>query len=71
VAHKPWRALDAEQGLRGQSLDALGDDVLDKAGAAAVGGARPYAHNAFKVELAQRAVARALRIATSMEGEMA
>jgi xanthine dehydrogenase YagS FAD-binding subunit len=50
--------------LRGQSLGALTDDVLGKVGADAVAGAQPYAHNAFKVELAQRAVARALRIAT-------
>jgi xanthine dehydrogenase YagS FAD-binding subunit len=33
-------------------------------GADAVAGAQPHAHNAFKVELARRAVARALRIAT-------
>jgi xanthine dehydrogenase YagS FAD-binding subunit len=64
VAHKPWRAHGAEQRLRGHALDALTDDVLGKAGADAVAGAQPHAHNAFKVELAQRAVARALRIAT-------
>jgi xanthine dehydrogenase YagS FAD-binding subunit len=63
VAHKPWRALGAEQRLRGHALGALSDDVLGKAGADAVAGAQPYAHNAFKVELAQRAVARALRVA--------
>jgi xanthine dehydrogenase YagS FAD-binding subunit len=49
--------------LRGQSLGALTDDVLGKVGADAVAGAQPHAHNAFKVELAQRAVARALRVA--------
>jgi len=58
VAHKPWRALEAENALRGQALT---DEVLAKAGAAAVAGAQPYQHNAFKVELAQRAVARALQ----------
>lgn len=71
VAHKPWRALDAEQRLRGHALDALTDDVLGQAGADVVAGAQPYAHNAFKVELAQRAVARALRIATGVMGGMA
>jgi xanthine dehydrogenase YagS FAD-binding subunit len=71
VAHKPWRALAAEQRLRGQALGALTDDVLGKVGADAVAGAQPYAHNAFKVELAQRAVARALRIATGAMGGMA
>jgi xanthine dehydrogenase YagS FAD-binding subunit len=60
VAHKPWRALEAENALRGQVLS---DEVLAKVGAAAVAGARPYSHNAFKVALAQRAVVRALQIA--------
>jgi xanthine dehydrogenase YagS FAD-binding subunit len=63
VAHKPWRALEAEKLLRGQILS---DEVLAKAGAAAVTGAQPYPHNAFKVELARRAVARAIRIAGGM-----
>jgi len=60
VAHKPWRAVEAENALRGQALT---DAVLAKVGAAAVAGAHPYQHNAFKVELAQRAVARALQTA--------
>jgi xanthine dehydrogenase YagS FAD-binding subunit len=71
VAHKPWRALGAEHRLRGQALDALTDDVLGKAGADAVAGAQPHAHNGFKVQLAQRAIARALRIATGVMGGMA
>jgi xanthine dehydrogenase YagS FAD-binding subunit len=60
VAHKPWRALEAEKLLRGQALNA---ELLARAGAAAVAGAQPYPGNAFKVELAQRAVVRALQIA--------
>ena len=56
VAHKPWRAFDAEAVVRGKTLDA---EVLARAGAAAVAGAAPLADNAFKVELAQRV--RALR----------
>jgi xanthine dehydrogenase YagS FAD-binding subunit len=68
VAHKPWRALEAEKLLRGQMLS---DEVLAKAGAAAVAGAQPYPHNAFKVELAKRAVARAVRIAGNIGGEAA
>ena len=60
VAHKPWRALEAEDVLRGQ---ALGVDVIKRAAAAAVAGAQPRQHNAFKVELAQRAIVRALRTA--------
>jgi xanthine dehydrogenase YagS FAD-binding subunit len=54
--------------LRGHALGALSDDVLAKAGADAVAGAQPHAHNAFKVELAQRAVARALRVAVGAAG---
>ena len=34
-----------------------------KAAAAAVEGAKPYRYNAFKVELAQRAIVRALETA--------
>jgi xanthine dehydrogenase YagS FAD-binding subunit len=60
VAHKPWRAVEAENALRGKPLT---DEVLAKVGAAAVAGAHAYAHNAFKVELAQRAVVRALQTA--------
>jgi xanthine dehydrogenase YagS FAD-binding subunit len=60
VAHKPWRAHGAEDQLRGQPLSG---DALRRAGEAAVAGARPYQHNAFKVELARRAVQRALRVA--------
>jgi xanthine dehydrogenase YagS FAD-binding subunit len=60
VAHKPWRAHAAEEALRGQPLS---DDSLRRAGVAAVQGAVARQHNAFKIELAQRAVERALRIA--------
>jgi xanthine dehydrogenase YagS FAD-binding subunit len=60
VAHKPWRAVEAEAALRGRAFD---EDGLTRAAAAAVAGARPYRHNAFKIELAQRAVLRALRMA--------
>jgi xanthine dehydrogenase YagS FAD-binding subunit len=63
VAHKPWRAQDAESALRGQPLT---DEVFKRVGAAAVAGAKGYEHNAFKIELAQRAVARALKIAGGM-----
>jgi xanthine dehydrogenase YagS FAD-binding subunit len=60
VAHKPWRATEAENAVRGQTLS---EDVLARAGAAAVAGAQGYGHNGFKIELAQRAVVRALQTA--------
>ena len=60
VAHKPWRALEAEKLLVGGRLDS---QTLKRVGDACVEGARPLAKNAFKVELARRSVARALAVA--------
>ena len=57
VAHKPWRAMEAESALAGSRLDAAS---IERAANAADAGAKPLAHNAFKVELAKRSVARAL-----------
>jgi xanthine dehydrogenase YagS FAD-binding subunit len=58
VATVPWRARDAEAALAGA---APADDAFRRAAEAALAGARPSLHNAFKVELAKRAVVRALR----------
>jgi xanthine dehydrogenase YagS FAD-binding subunit len=58
VAHKPWRLAAAETSLRGLSLDY--SNGLRSAIAASFTDARPLAHNAFKVELAQRAALRAI-----------
>jgi xanthine dehydrogenase YagS FAD-binding subunit len=61
VAHKPWRLRAAEEALRGVRLA----DVASLRGAIAKSfvDARPLTHNAFKVELAQRCVLRALQTA--------
>ena len=61
VAHKPWRLTSAEAALRGASLEDT--DALKAAIATSFTDARPLAHNAFKVELAQRVALRALQIA--------
>jgi xanthine dehydrogenase YagS FAD-binding subunit len=61
VAHKPWRLTAAESALRGVSLDDTG--ALETAIAASFAEARPLAHNAFKIELAQRVALRALETA--------
>ncbi len=61
VAHKPWRLTAAESALRGVSLDDT--DALMTAIAASFTEARPLAHNAFKIELAQRVALRALETA--------
>jgi len=63
VAHKPWRAMQAEALLAGSALDT---GLLRKAAAAAVEGAKPYRDNAFKVELARRAIVRAVQTAGGM-----
>ncbi|HEX4332723.1 MAG TPA: xanthine dehydrogenase family protein subunit M [Usitatibacter sp.] len=63
VAHKPWRAQEAERALAGRRLDAA---AIDAAAAACVHGARAHKHNAFKVPLARRSVARALANAAQM-----
>ena len=57
VAHKPWRSAEAEAVLVGQRAD---EATFQSAAAAALQGARPLAHNAYKVELGQRSVVRAL-----------
>ena len=58
VAHKPWRALEAERSLVGQPATAAS---FGRAAALAVAGAHAYEHNAFKPELARRTVVRALQ----------
>jgi xanthine dehydrogenase YagS FAD-binding subunit len=61
VAHKPWRLTAAETALRGASLDDA--EALRAAIATSFAEARALAHNAFKIELAQRVVLRALQVA--------
>ena len=57
VAHKPWRSAEAEAVLVGQRAD---EATFKRAAEAALRDARPLAHNAYKVELGRRSVARAL-----------
>ncbi len=58
VATIPWRAREAEDVLRGAAAD---DVAFRRAAAVALHGARARAHNGYKIELAQRAIVRALR----------
>jgi len=60
VAHKPWRARDAEAALRGV---APSREVFARAAEIALADARPSGDNAFKIELARRILARALMAA--------
>jgi xanthine dehydrogenase YagS FAD-binding subunit len=61
VAHRPWRDRAAEAALRGQQADEAG---FARAADLLLRDARPYKHNAFKVDLARRGIIRALTQAT-------
>ncbi len=63
VAHKPWRSREAEAVLARQSVS---EESFRRAADAALAGARPLAHNAYKVELGKRAVVRALMRASKL-----
>jgi xanthine dehydrogenase YagS FAD-binding subunit len=63
VAHKPWRATKAETALVGKPVDeknfrAAAEDEL--------AGAKSYKYNSFKIELAKRAIVRALTTTAAM-----
>src|SRR4051812_14199468 len=63
VAHKPWRALKAEQ----QLVNKTGDEASFRVAAEAeLAAAKGYAHNEFKIELAKRSMVRALSTAAGM-----
>jgi len=57
VGTKPWRALEAERALRGAMAT---EENFAKAAAIALQGAKPYAHNAYKIPLGQQAIMRNL-----------
>jgi len=57
VAHKPWRALKAEKHLAGKKPDA---QVFRSAAEAELADAKGYKYNSFKIEMAKRAIVRAL-----------
>jgi xanthine dehydrogenase YagS FAD-binding subunit len=61
VAHRPWRLTAAEAALTGVDLEDL--DGLRAAVARSFTDARALPGNAYKIELAQRAAVRALRVA--------
>jgi xanthine dehydrogenase YagS FAD-binding subunit len=63
VAHKPWRSREAEAALAGKPAS---EESFRQAAEAALAGAKPLAHNAYKVELGKRAVVRALMRASRL-----
>ena len=63
VAHKPWRSPEAEAFLAGNPAS---EENVRGAAEAALAAAKPLAHNAYKVELAKRAIVRALMRASKL-----
>jgi xanthine dehydrogenase YagS FAD-binding subunit len=57
VAHKPWRDPRAEAALRGR---APGEATFAQAADLVLGEAKGFGHNTFKIDLARRAIVRAL-----------
>ena len=62
VGTRPWRSHPAEAVLTGRLVNAAN---FQAAAEAALKGAKTHPENAFKVELAKRCVARALKLATA------
>jgi xanthine dehydrogenase YagS FAD-binding subunit len=58
VGAQPWRSREAEKALVGQPAT---EATFKAAAAAALQGAKPREHNAYKVELAQNTLVRALQ----------
>ncbi|MGA9982420.1 MAG: xanthine dehydrogenase family protein subunit M, partial [Acidobacteriaceae bacterium] len=61
VATKPWRSHEAEKILEDQSPS---PENFRRAAEAAMANAKPLKHNAFKIELAKRALIRTLEQST-------
>jgi len=64
VAHKPWRAFQAEQFLVGKAAD---ERTFARAAELELEAAKPFRHNAFKIELAKRTIVSVL-VETSSKG---
>ncbi|WP_375445343.1 FAD binding domain-containing protein [uncultured Fibrella sp.] len=64
VAHKPWRKPEAEQHLVGKEATA---DSFRPVAELLLEGAKGYGHNTFKIDLAKRAIVRALTEAVTMQ----
>ncbi|MBE9227930.1 xanthine dehydrogenase family protein subunit M [Phormidium sp. LEGE 05292] len=65
VAHKPWRSIEAETFLKGKPATV---ETFQQAAEIALQGAKPLDHNGFKVNMAKRAIKRALTISAQGGG---
>ena len=64
VSTVPWRAAEAEAGLRGKTID---NQTAKAAADAAFAGAKGRGHNDFKIELGKRTLHRALLQGAALE----
>jgi xanthine dehydrogenase YagS FAD-binding subunit len=64
VAHKPWRSKEVESLLNGKTATTGNFEI---AAEAIMRDAKGFAHNSFKIDLAKRAIVRALKHAAQME----
>jgi xanthine dehydrogenase YagS FAD-binding subunit len=64
VAHKPWRATEAEKFLAGKATT---EENFAAAADMAIKDAKPLEHNKYKVELGKRAIVQALRKAANLK----
>lgn len=64
VAHKPWRAGEAEKILVGKTAT---EENFASAADAELKAAKPFEHNKFKVELGKRAIVLALKRAADLK----
>ncbi|MBC6611466.1 xanthine dehydrogenase family protein subunit M [Hymenobacter sp. BT507] len=62
VAHKPWRKPEAEDLLKGQKAT---KENFERVAASLLEGAKGFGSNTFKIELAKRAIVRALTMAVN------
>jgi xanthine dehydrogenase YagS FAD-binding subunit len=60
VAHKPWRAENAERVLAGKPMN---EENFRAAASEALTGAHGYEHNTFKIEMAKQTIVRAFTLA--------
>ena len=58
VAHKPWRATEAEKNLQGANAT---EENFRQAAEAELEAAKGFKHNSFKIELAKRTIVGALK----------
>ena len=63
VAHRPWRASKAESELVGKNPN---EKTFRDAAETELAAAKGYKHNSFKIELAKRAIVRALSTVATM-----